>query len=182
MAAFLRALVRGRGLLLPGVDGEEKEDSRLGVGVASPLLQERDEGDAAAEEDAAADALEKGENRHKEPLLGPVSPTKDDKEDDEGPEEDGGGKDPVDTDGVNSFGRESWEQLRLAVPTSVTRTLAFVARISSIVFVGQLLPVEKLASAALANSMMVGARPDPSRVVSGACPRRGGPRMPKSTD
>ena len=150
--ASLLAWVRGRRRIVAELLEEKEEDRRLGVDVASPLLAERDADDA--------DALERGAMNN-EPLLGPVSPKGETA--DGWPEEDGDGGGGDGSEGVNSFRQESWEQLRLAVPTSITRFFVFVSRTAAIVFVGQLLPVEKLASAALANSIMVGARASSTR-------------------
>ena len=144
MAAIWAMVSPGRGGGDDGDENEREEDRRLGVDVASPLLPR--EGHDACEKE---DALERGDLAvHEEPLLGPVSRHLDDDDD---------GDDDVATNrtSVNSFRQESLEQLRLAVPASVTRVLVYVSRITSVVFVGQLLPVEKLASAALANSLMV---------------------------
>ena len=137
MAAIWAMVSPGRGGGDDGDENEREEDRRLGVDVASPLLPR--EGHDACEEE---DALERGDLAvHEEPLLGPaVSRHLDD--DDDG-------------DDDSNDDHESLELLRLAVPASVTRVLVFVSRITSVVFVGQLLPVEKLASAALANSLMV---------------------------
>ena len=125
-----------------GDDGED--DRRLGVDVESPLL------DREQEEDEA-DALER-DAMNNEPLLGPAaaSPEKGGK---------GAGAGAAGADGggglaVNTYRQEALEQLRIAVPTCITRFFVFSSRLCSIIIVGQVLPVEKLASVSLANSVM----------------------------
>ena len=152
MAAIWALVSPRRGGGDDGDEEEREEDRRLGLDVASPLLQQQEDCD-----DAIREVAEGGDS---EPLLGPVSPRRGHPWGDPSPTD---GDEDGEADEVNSLGRESWEQLRIALPTSVTRTLVFAARISSLVFVGQLLPVEKLASASLANSLMV--RTAPFRVT-----------------